>query len=430
MDGIVWESISLSQAPHFRLGGSIHLVTNNQIAFTAEAHIGRSTTHCTDIAKSFECPVIHVNGDHPEDVVKATRLAIAYREKFRKDVFINMVCFRRWGHNELDDPSFTQPIMYRVIESRESVPRQYADELIDQGLLSEDDIKNEKETHTAKLMESFRAVDSTPPVAKHLDGYWKGFVQAPPEVQKWDTGCDVDLLKIGAIPLQKVHPHLQKTHCEARIQKLVSGEGIDWGTAESLAFGSLLLEGNDVRISGQDVGRATFSFRHAMLVDNDSDQTHIPLNHISDKQQGFIEVANNLLSEEAILGFEFGYSLDHPRRLCVWEAQFGDFFNGAQIIIDTFLASAESKWLTQSGLTLLLPHGIDGAGPEHSTCRMERFLQLCDSREDQQPVDGENVNLRVANPTTSAQYFHLLRRQVRTHGNFRDFNRTKGKGTR
>lgn len=416
--GIVWESISLSQAPHFRLGGSIHLVTNNQIAFTAEAHIGRSTTHCTDIAKSFECPVIHVNGDHPEDVVKATRLAIAYREKFRKDVFINMVCFRRWGHNELDDPSFTQPIMYRVIESRESVPRQYADELIDQGLLSEDDIKNEKETHTAKLMESFRAVDSTPPVAKHLDGYWKGFVQAPPEVQKWDTGCDVDLLKyVGAASVTvpegfKVHPHLQKTHCEARIQKLVSGEGIDWGTAESLAFGSLLLEGNDVRISGQDVGRATFSFRHAMLVDNDSDQTHIPLNHISDKQQGFIEVANNLLSEEAILGFEFGYSLDHPRRLCVWEAQFGDFFNGAQIIIDTFLASAESKWLTQSGLTLLLPHGIDGAGPEHSTCRMERFLQLCDSREDQQPVDGENVNLRVANPTTSAQYFHLLRRQV------------------
>ncbi|XGW03964.1 hypothetical protein V3C99_015252 [Haemonchus contortus] len=416
--GIVWESISLSQVPHFRLGGSIHLITNNQVAFTAEAHIGRSTMHCTDIAKSFEYPVIHVNGDHPEDVVKATRLAVAYREKFRKDVFINMVCYRRWGHNELDDPSFTQPIMYRVIESRESVPRQYADELIHQGLLTEDEVKREKDAHTAKLMESFKATDSAPPVAKLLEGNWKGFVQAPPYIQKWDTGCDTNLLKyIGAASVKvpegfNVHPHLQKTHCEARIQKMIAGEGIDWGTAESLAFGSLMLEGNDVRISGQDVGRATFSFRHAMLVDNKSDLTHIPLNFISDDQKGFLEVANNLLSEEAILGYEFGFSLDHPRRLCVWEAQFGDFFNGAQIIIDTFLASAEGKWLTQSGLTLLLPHGIDGAGPEHSTCRMERFLQLCDSREDQVPVDGENVNMRVANPTTSAQYFHLLRRQV------------------
>ncbi|KAK6754672.1 hypothetical protein RB195_013575 [Necator americanus] len=416
--GIVWESICLSQAPHFRLGGTIHLVTNNQVAFTAEAHIGRSSTHCTDIAKAFEYPVIHVNGDHPEEVVKATRLAMAYRDKFRKDIFINMQCYRRWGHNELDDPSFTQPIMYRIIESRDSVPRQYADELIYEGLLTEDDVKAEKEAHSAKMMEAFKTIDSTPPVAKHLEGNWKGFIQAPAEVQKWATGCDVSLLKyVGAASVKvpegfTVHPHLQKTHCEARIQKMVAGENIDWGTAEALAFGSLLLEGNDVRISGQDVGRATFSFRHAMLVDNDTDQTHIPLNSITDNQTGFLEIANNLLSEEAILGFEFGYSIENPRRLCVWEAQFGDFFNGAQIIIDTFIASAEGKWLTQSGLTLLLPHGIDGMGPEHSTCRMERFLQLCDSHEDQIPVDGENINLRVANPTTSAQYFHLLRRQV------------------
>ncbi|VDM76255.1 unnamed protein product [Strongylus vulgaris] len=422
--GIVWESVALSQAPHFRLGGTIHLVTNNQVAFTAEAHIGRSSTHCTDIAKAFEYPVIHVNGDHPNEVVKATRLAMAYREKFRKDVFINMQCFRRWGHNELDDPSFTQPLMYRIIECRESVPRQYADELISEGLMKEDDVKAIKEEHSAKMMESFRAIDSTPPVAKHLESNWKGFIQAPPEIQTWDTGCDVNLLKyIGAasvkvpegfleIKFQKVHPHLQKTHCEARIQKMISGENIDWGTAEALAFGSLLMEGNDVRISGQDVGRATFSFRHAMLVDNDTDLTHIPLNFIADNQKGYLEVANNILSEEAILGFEYGYSMESPRQLCIWEAQFGDFFNGAQIIIDTYLASGEGKWLTQSGLTLLLPHGIDGMGPEHSTCRMERFLQLCDSREDQKPVDGENINLRVANPTTSAQYFHLLRRQV------------------
>ncbi|KJH50148.1 dehydrogenase E1 component [Dictyocaulus viviparus] len=378
--GIVWESISLSRTPHFRIGGTIHLVVNNQVAFTAEAHIGRSSSHCTDIAKAFEYPVIHVNGDHPENVVRATRLAMAYREKFRKDVFIDMVCYRRWGHNELDDASFTQPTMYRVIENRDSVPRKYVNELIHQGLFTEDEVKNEKDLHTTKMLDSYRAIDSTPPVANHLNGYWKGFIQAPAHVQKWDTGCDINMLKyIGAASVAfpqgfNVHPHLKKMHCEARVQKMVDGENIDWGTAESLAFGSLLLEGNDVRISGQDVGRATFSFRHAMLVDNESDLTYIPLNFISEKQTGFLEIANNILSEEAVLGYEFGFSLDHPRRLCIWEAQFGDFFNGAQTIIDTFLAGAESKWLMQSGLTLLLPHGFDGAGPEHSSCRMERFL--------------------------------------------------------
>ncbi|VDM60626.1 unnamed protein product [Angiostrongylus costaricensis] len=396
--GVVWESISLSRAPHFRIGGTIHLVINNQVAFTAEAHIGRSSEFCSDMAKAFEYPIIHVNGDHPNDVVKATRLAMAYRDRFRKDVFIDLVCYRRWGHNELDDASFTQPVMYKVITNRDSVPRQYADELINQGLLTEDDVKKEKEAHTAKLMDSFRA--------------------APAEVQKWDTGCDINVLKyVGAASVStpegfNVHPHLKKMHCEARIQKVTAGEGIDWGTAEALAFGSLLLQGNDVRLSGQDVGRATFSFRHAMLVDYESDLTHIPLNFISKEQTGYLEIANNILSEEAVLGYEFGYSLDHPRRLCVWEAQFGDFCNGAQIIIDTFLSGAESKWLTQSGLTLLLPHGFDGAGPEHSSCRIERFLTLCNSREDQIPVDGENVNFRIANPTTSAQYFHLLRKQV------------------
>ncbi|CAI4222752.1 unnamed protein product [Auanema sp. JU1783] len=416
--GVIWESLALSKAPHFRLGGSVHLITNNQIAFTAESHIGRSSTHCTDIAKAFEFPVIHVNGDHPEEVVKATRLALAYREKFRKDIFINLVCYRRWGHNELDDPSFTQPLMYKEITARQSVPREYCDLLVDEGLITEEEIKKEKEAHTAKLLESFRAVDSSKPEVNHLNGYWKGFQQAPAAVEQWDTGVDVNLLKyIGAASVKypdgfNVHPHLKKTHCEARVNKLIAGEGLDWATAEALAFGSLIMENNDVRISGQDVGRGTFCNRHAMLVDQVDDSNFIPLNHVSSEQKGFLEVANNLLSEEAILGYEFGFSLDNPRRLCIWEAQFGDFFNGAQIIIDTFLASAESKWLTQSGLTMLLPHGFDGAGPEHSSCRMERFLQICDSREDQVPVDGENVNFRVANPTTSAQYFHLLRRQV------------------
>ncbi|CAJ0937685.1 unnamed protein product, partial [Mesorhabditis belari] len=416
--GIVMESIALSQAPHFRIGGSVHLITNNQVAFTAEAHIGRSTTHTTDIAKAFECPVIHVNGDNPEEVIKATRLAVAYREKFRKDVFINLVCYRRWGHNELDDPTFTNPQIYKAVHARESVPRMYADELISEGLITEDEIKRQKEEHTANLMEVFKAVDKSEPKANHLTGLWAGYKQAPSAVEIWDTGVDVDTLRfVGAGSVKtpetfNLHAHLKKAHVEARVNKLAQGEGIDWATAEAMAFGSILVDGHDVRISGQDVGRGTFSHRHAMLVDQETDDSYIPLNNITAK--GKLELANNLLSEEAILGFEFGMSIENPKRLCVWEAQFGDFFNGAQIIIDTFIASAESKWLTQSGLVMLLPHGFDGAGPEHSSCRMERFLQLCDSREDQNPVDGENVNMRIVNPTTSAQYFHLLRRQVVT----------------
>ncbi|CAB3396919.1 unnamed protein product [Caenorhabditis bovis] len=416
--GVVWESISLSQAPHFRLGGTVHLVTNNQIAFTAESSVGRSTIHCTDIAKSFEYPVLHVNGDHPEEVIKATRLALAYRERFRKDVFINLVCFRRWGHNELDDPTFTSPVMYKEIEARTSVPQNYLDHLVSQGILNEDEVKKELVQHTESLNNALKQVDSTAPVDVSHRGNWEGFKQAPKCIETWDTGVDIDLLRfIGAASVKvpedfDTHKHLYKMHIDSRMNKIQSGEGIDWATAEALAFGSLILQGNDVRISGQDVGRGTFCHRHAMMVDQSTDAIHIPLNEMIEGQKNYIEVANNLLSEEAILGFEWGFSSENPRRLCIWEAQFGDFFNGAQIMIDTFIASAESKWLTSSGLTILLPHGFDGAGPEHSSCRVERFLQLCDSREDQNPIDGENVNMRVANPTTSAQYFHLLRRQI------------------
>lgn len=416
--GVVWESIALSQAPHFRLGGTVHLVTNNQIAFTAESSVGRSSTHCTDIAKAFEYPVIHVNGDHPEEVVKATRLALAYRERFRKDVFINLVCFRRWGHNELDDPTFTSPVMYKEVEARESVPRLFLDRLVEEGFTTEEAVKEQLQKHTEQLNNELKKVDSTVPIDISHRGRWEGFKQAPKAIESWDTGVATDLLRFigaGSVKVPEdfdTHKHLYKMHIDSRMQKMQTGEGIDWATAEAMAFGSILLEGNDVRISGQDVGRGTFCHRHAMMVDQSTDHIHIPLNELVEEQKNQLEVANNLLSEEAILGFEWGFSSENPRRLCIWEAQFGDFFNGAQIIIDTFLASAESKWLTSSGLTMLLPHGFDGAGPEHSSCRMERFLQLCDSREDQTPVDGENVNMRVANPTTSAQYFHLLRRQV------------------
>ncbi|CAJ0581966.1 unnamed protein product, partial [Mesorhabditis spiculigera] len=318
--GVVWESIALSQAPHFRLGGSVHLVTNNQVAFTAEAHVGRSTTHTTDIAKAFECPVIHVNGENPEEVVKATRLAMAYREKFRKDVFVNLICYRLRGHNELDDPTFTNPRIYKQVQSRESVPRMYADELISEGLTTEEEIKKLKDEHTAKLMDVFKSVDKSEPSVKHLQGLWSGFKQAPPSVERWDTGVDSDLLRfVGAASVKtpdgfNLHSHLKKTHVEARINKLTQGEGLDWATAEALAFGSILLDGQDVRISGQDVGRGTFNHRHAMLVDQEGDNIFVPLNNIEAAQKGKIEVANNLLSEEAILGYEFGMSIENPNR--------------------------------------------------------------------------------------------------------------------
>ncbi|VDM48541.1 unnamed protein product [Toxocara canis] len=365
--GVIWETLAMSETPHFRLGGSIHMVINNQLAYTAERKTSRSSDHTTDIAKAIDAPIIHVNGDHPDLVAKATRILMEYRHKYRKDAFLNLICYRRWGHNELDDPRFTQPVMYK---------------------------------------------------ANHLKGNWNGMVQAPHSMETWDTGVDVDLLRfIGAKSVSvpegfAVNEHLQKVHVASRIAKMESGRDIEWSTAEALAFGSLLLQGYDIRISGQDVGRGTFSQRHVMLVDQKTDAAIVPLNNMVPEQKNFIEVANSLLSEEAVLGYEFGFSMEHPKRLCIWEAQFGDFFNGAQIIIDTFVASAESKWLTQSGLVMILPHGIDGMGPEHSTCRMERFLQLCNSREDQTPADGESVNMHIANPTTSAQYFHLLRRQV------------------
>uniref|UniRef100_A0AC34GWS8 Transketolase-like pyrimidine-binding domain-containing protein n=1 Tax=Panagrolaimus sp. ES5 TaxID=591445 RepID=A0AC34GWS8_9BILA len=409
--GVVWETNLLSQCPHFRIGGSIHLITNNQIAFTAEAHIGRSSLHCTDIAKSLPAPVIHVNGDSPEDLVRATRLALAYRQRFRKDIFINLICYRRWGHNELDDPKFTQPHMYQKIEARESVPNLYVKQLIQHGDFSEDERENLIDDHTNALMKEFKEMDKAKPRAVHLLGNWKGMKQAPQQFTKWDTGVDINVLKyIGAKSVEypkgsfNIHPHLKKTHCDARISKIKSGENIDWSTAEALAFGSILIEGNDIRLSGQDCGRATFSHRHVQLVDQKNDNVFIPLNNIHEEQKNFIEVANNPLSEEAVLGFEFGFSLENPKLLTIWEAQFGD----------TFIASAESKWLLQSGLVMNLPHGFDGAGPEHSSCRMERFLQLTDSREDQNPPDGDHINFHIANPTTSAQYFHLLRRQIVT----------------
>lgn len=413
--GIVAETFCLANLPHYSVGGTIHLIVNNQLGFTTPGERGRSSRYSSDVGKMIGCPVLHVNGDNPEEVVRACRLAFEYRRKYRKDIIVDMLCYRRWGHNEIDDPSFTQPVMYQEIASRPSVPVLYANSLAQKGVAafgSEDDNQ-----YTDFLNEELKRSDKLVPQTSHLEGHWKGFVQASEDkITTWDTGFPLEgLLFVGAKSVEtpdsfNIHPHLKKTHAEARIKKLGSGTGIDWATAEALAIGSLLHQGYHVRFSGQDVGRGTFSHRHTMLVDQQTDEMFVPLNNMSEQQKGFLEVVNSPLSEEACLGFEYGMSIENPNHLIIWEAQFGDFFNGAQIIIDTFISGGEAKWLLQSGLVMLLPHGYDGAGPEHSSCRIERFLQMTDSRED--GVDGDSVNMQVVNPTTPAQYFHLLRQQM------------------
>lgn len=414
--GINQETLQLAAVPHYSVGGSLHLVINNQVGFTTPAERARSSRHCTDLAKQIGAPVLHVNGDHPEDVVRVTRVAMDYRNRFRKDVFVNLICFRRWGHNELDDPTFTNPALYSVIHARRSVPDEYSDRLVDEGVMQPSDKSQIVTSYQERLNEDYQKIESYSPQRSNLKGVWSKLSEPSGNLTQWDTGTSSDLLKyIGKQSVQfpenfNVHPHLLKTHIAGRIKKVETGTGLDWGTAEALALGSLLYQGFNVRISGQDVGRATFSHRHAMLVDQATNEIYIPLNDIVPDQTGKLEIANSILSEEAVLGFEYGMSVGSPDNLVIWEAQFGDFFNGAQIILDTYVCSGESKWGLQSGLVMLLPHGMDGAGPEHSSCRLERFLQMTDSREGS--CDGDNVNWEVVHPTTSAQYFHLLRRQM------------------
>lgn len=414
--GINQESLCLSGVPHFEIGGTIHLVVNNQVGFTTPPSRGRSTRYCTDLAKFINAPVIHVNGDDPEMVVRATRIAFAYQRKFRKDVFVDLNCFRRWGHNELDDPTFTNPLLYKIIHNRPSVPDSYLEKLSELNVLSKEEGKSIVEDHTTWLANALRQTDNYLPEPTYFTGWWSRIKQADSAVTTWNTGVDTSLLQFfGNRSVQfdngfNIHPHILKSHVKARLKRIESGTQIDWSTAEAMAFGSLLYQGYNVRLSGQDVGRGTFSHRHAMLVDQTSGGIFVPLNSMTTDQKGKLELANSILSEEAVLGFEYGVSITSPSTLAIWEAQFGDFFNGAQIIIDTFLTSGEAKWMLSSGLTMLLPHGYEGAGPEHSSCRMERFLQLTDSKENK--PDGEDVNFQIAIPTTPAQYFHLLRRQM------------------
>ncbi|GLQ08354.1 2-oxoglutarate dehydrogenase subunit E1 [Devosia yakushimensis] len=406
--GVVAECLGLSGLKGHRTGGSIHFVINNQIGFTTAPMYSRSSPYPTDVAKMIEAPVLHVNGDDPEAVVFAAKIAVEYRQKFAKPVVIDMFCYRRFGHNEGDEPSFTQPLMYSKIRAHKSTLDIYAGKLVGEGLLTEADVDKLKADWRAKLDAEFEAgQDYRPNKADWLDGVWKDFRPADQEgPRRGDTGVEIDrLVKIGTALTRvpegfNVHRTVKK-FMDNRLAAIESGEGIDWATAEALAFGTLVTEGHPVRLSGQDVERGTFSQRHSVLNDQQVDnKTYTPLNNLSEDQSRY-EVINSMLSEEAVLGFEYGYSLAEPKALTIWEAQFGDFVNGAQVVIDQFISSGERKWFRMSGLVMLLPHGYEGQGPEHSSARPERFLQLC--AED---------NMQVANCTTPANYFHALRRQV------------------
>uniref|UniRef100_A0A8C7F2A2 2-oxoadipate dehydrogenase complex component E1 n=1 Tax=Oncorhynchus kisutch TaxID=8019 RepID=A0A8C7F2A2_ONCKI len=379
--GIVPETFTISLLPHFRVGGSIHLIVNNQVGYTTPSARGRSSLYCSDVGKMVGCAVVHVNGDDTEEVVRATRLAVEYQRRFRKDVILDLLCYRRWGHNELDEPGFTNPAMYKIIRSRKSIPDSYADQLISEGLMTGEECGAIRTAYYGMLNDKLANMTLYSPPPTNLQGRWGGLEEPQARVTHWDTGVPVPLLQyVGAksveIPEEvQLHSHLGKMHVAGRRAKVENGTNLDWSTAEAMAFGSLLCQGFNIRISGQDVGRGTFSQRHAMIVCQDTDDMYIPLNHIDPEQKGFMEVCNSALSEEAVLGFEYGMAIAQPKLLPIWEAQFGDFFNGAQIIFDTFLSGGEAKWLLQCGMVILLPHGYDGAGPEHSSCRMERFLQ-------------------------------------------------------
>ena len=409
--GVVAECFGLSGLRGHRTGGSLHFIVNNQIGFTTAPRFARSSPYPSDVAKMIDAPIFHVNGDDPEAVVYVAKIATEFRQRFGKPVVIDMFCYRRHGHNEADEPAFTQPLMYARIRNHPRVTEIYGKKLVEEGLFTSAEVDQLHADFRALLEEEFAAGDSyRPNRADWLDGKWSGIGHADEGARRGVTGVDVERLKeigrkITSFP-KNFTPHKTIARIMAARRKMIDdGTGIDWATAESLAFGSLLTEGFRVRLSGQDSERGTFSQRHSVLMDQENEKKYTPLKHIT-KTQGIFEVINSMLSEEAVLGFEYGYSLAEPNALVLWEAQFGDFANGAQVVIDQFISSGERKWLRMSGLVMLLPHGYEGQGPEHSSARLERYLQLC--AED---------NWQIANCTTPANYFHILRRQL--HRQFR-----------
>jgi 2-oxoglutarate dehydrogenase E1 component len=409
--GVVAECFALSGLRGHKTGGTMHIVVNNQIGFTTAPHFSRSSPYPTDNALVVESPIFHVNGDDPEAVVHAAKVATEFRQKFHKDVVIDIICYRRFGHNEGDEPMFTNPVMYKKIKTHKTTLSLYTERLVKDGLIPEGEIEDMKTAFQAHLNDEFEAgKDYKPNKADWLDGKWSHLDRRKDEYQRGKTAIVPETLaEVGTaltrtpdnFPLHKTVGRL----LDAKKKMFESGEGFDWATGEALAFGGLLTEGMGVRLAGQDSTRGTFSQRHSGLINQETEERYHPLNHIREGQAHY-EVIDSMLSEYAVLGFEYGYSMAEPNALTLWEAQFGDFANGAQIMFDQFISSGESKWLRMSGLVVLLPHGFEGQGPEHSSARLERFLQMC----------GQD-NWIVANCTTPANYFHILRRQL--HRSFR-----------
>ncbi|WP_417733741.1 2-oxoglutarate dehydrogenase E1 component [Roseovarius sp.] len=409
--GVIAEGFGLSGLKGHKTGGTMHVVVNNQIGFTTAPHFSRSSPYPTDIALMVEAPIFHVNGDDPEACVHAARVATEFRQKFHKDVVIDLICYRRFGHNEGDEPMFTNPVMYKKIKKQKTTLSLYTERLVKDGLIPEGEIEDMKAAFQSHLADEFEAgKDYRPNKADWLDGKWSDLNAHRGKYERGETAISPETMaEVGRaltatpedFPLHKTVERL----LEAKARMFETGTGFDWATAEALAFGSLMTEGYPVRLSGQDCTRGTFSQRHSGLINQDNEERYYPLNHIREGQAQY-EVIDSMLSEYAVLGFEYGYSLAEPNALTLWEAQFGDFANGAQIMFDQFISSGESKWLRMSGLVCLLPHGYEGQGPEHSSARLERFLTMC---------GGDNWI--VANCTTPANYFHILRRQM--HRTFR-----------
>ena len=409
--GIIAECFAMSGLPGHNTGGTIHIIVNNQIGFTTSPRFARSSPHPSDVAKMVDAPIIHANGDDPEAVVYATRIATEFRLKFNRDVVVDLVCYRRFGHNEGDEPSFTQPLMYKKIRSHSSAVNIYGEKLIKDNLISKEDLNSQIKKFKDLLDQQFKTAKDYKPKIEWFEGTWSRYKPEKGKDKRGATGVELNILsdiskKINSVSSEaNIHKTIGKI-IDNRKKTVEQGFGIDWATAESLAFASLLEEGYPVRLVGQDSGRGTFSQRHSVLRNQVDNSRYIPLNNISKNQKNF-EVVDSFLSELAVLGFEYGYSLVAPNTLTIWEAQFGDFANGAQVIIDQFIASGERKWKRASGLVMLLPHGYEGQGPEHSSARLERFLQIC-----------AKDNLQVMNCTTPANYFHALRRQL-----LRDFRK-------
>ncbi|MEK0085710.1 2-oxoglutarate dehydrogenase E1 component [Benzoatithermus flavus] len=409
--GVVHECLEMMDLKGYRIGGTIHVIINNQIGFTTSPAYSRSSPYPSDVARGVQCPVFHVNGDDPVAVTHVARLATEFRQKFKKDVVIDMWCYRRHGHNEGDEPGFTQPLMYKKIAQHPSVRQIFARQLEQEGIVQPGEAQGMYDAFIRQLEAAHEAARNYKPnKIDWLEGAWRGLRAAPIEYERGKTGVAPETLRELGLkmtdlpPSLNVHPRLKRV-IQQRRKAIEEGQGIDWATAEHLAFATLLCEGFPVRLSGEDVGRGTFSQRHAVIYDQMTEEKHIPLAHLR-PDQASIEVIDSILSEEGVLGFEYGYSLADPNCLTIWEAQFGDFANGAQVYYDQFISSGESKWLRMCGLVNLLPHGYEGQGPEHSSARLERFLQLY----------AEN-NMQIVYPSTPASYFHVLRRQL--HREFR-----------